>query len=153
MPKVEYFLVCRAVQKDMTTDEMSFVNVLEDISPESFPTVIPRAVAVSLWNFQPGEENQDYQAILVVKVPKQPDVTFAVNFMRGGHRCRAIQGALEIPVEGPGNIEFEVKLNGVHEASHTVTIHPVGVREPIVAGETLSTTRKPRGKEGLSQKS
>jgi hypothetical protein len=135
----------------VATDEISLVNVLEDISPDAFPTVIPKAVAVSLWNFQAGEEEQDYQATLVVKVPNNPDVRFAMNFTKGRRRCRAVQGVLEIPLEGPGNIEFEVMLNGIHEASHTVTVHSVGVREPA-AGEPLPAARKQRGKSGPNQK-
>ena len=137
MPAVEYFFVCRSVQKDISTDEMSFINILEDISPESFPYIIPKAIAVSLWNLQPGEASDDYQATLVVKVPGNPDAPFPMNFSRGVHRCRAIQGVLDIPVNGPCNIQFEVLLNGVHCATHTVKIHPVGVRESTEGGEQL----------------
>ena len=104
---------------------MSFINVLEDISPDSFPCVIPRAFGISLWNFEPEEENLDYQANLVVKVPGKSNVNFPMNLSRGSHRCRAIQGVLEIPVDAPGVVEFEVLLNGAHGASHKVRVHPV----------------------------
>lgn len=134
MPTVEYFLVCRSVQRDVSTDEISFVNVLEDLSPEAFPHVIPGVVAVSLWNLDPGDETQDYQATLVVKVQNKPDARFPMNFAREVHRWRAIQGILEIPIEGPGKIEFEVLLNGLHGATHTVVVHPLGAREPAFNG-------------------
>ena len=60
-----------------------------------------------------------------------------MNLARDVHRCRAIQSVLEIPVEGPGESVFEVLLNGVHGATHTVKIHPLGVREPAIGGEQL----------------
>jgi hypothetical protein len=37
MPPIEYFIVCRSIQTDVNTNEMSFINVLEDITPEDFP--------------------------------------------------------------------------------------------------------------------
>jgi hypothetical protein len=129
MPKLEYFIVCRSIQLDINTDEVSFINVLEDISPDEFPNVIYRAMAVSLWNLEPDEEDEDYQAVLVVRIAGKPDAKFAMNFSHQVRRCRAIQGVLEIPVDGPGDIEFEVLLNGEHAATHTVRIHPPGVRK------------------------
>ncbi len=135
MPALEYFLVCRSMQVDLFTDEVSFLNMLEDIAPEAFPHVIPIAVAVSLWNFQAGEEGIDYQATLVVKVPGNAEVPFPMNFSRGPHRCRAVQSIAEIPVNGPGDVQFEVLLNGVHGATHTVKVHPVGSRAVIVGDE------------------
>lgn len=137
MPELEYFLVCRSVQRDATTDEMSFINVLEDISPDTLPHVIPRAMAVSLWNLRQEELTLDYQATLVVKLPGSQPAAFSMNFSRLAHRCRAIQGILEIPVHGPGDIEFEVLLNGNHAASHRVRIHPPGVRDALEAGDRL----------------
>jgi hypothetical protein len=121
----------------MTTNDISFINVLEDITPEAFPYVIPRAIAVSLWNFQQGEEKQDYQAMLVVKIPERPDAAFPMNFSSGVHRCRAIQGVLEIPVDAPCDATFEVRLNGKHAASHTVKIHPPEVRAATEGGEKM----------------
>jgi hypothetical protein len=137
MPPIEYFLVCRSIQTDVNTNEMSFINVLEDISPDAFPHVIPRAIAVSLWNLPQAEEPRDYQATLVVKIPGKADVAFPMNFSRGTHRCRAVQGVLEIPVDEPCDVTFEVRLNGEHAASHTVKVHPAEVRMAGGGGEHM----------------
>lgn len=134
MPQLEYFLVCRSIQTDVNTNEMSYINVLEDIVPETFPYTIQRAIAVSVWNFQQGEANRDHQANLVVKLPGRADVAFPMNLSSGIHRCRAIQGVLEIPVEAPGEITFEVRLNGEYAASHTVKVHPSDVRSVASGG-------------------
>ena len=60
-----------------------------------------------------------------------------MNLSHLAHRCRAIQGILDIPIDGPGDITFEVLLNGEHAATHTVKIHPAGVREGTEGGEHL----------------
>lgn len=138
MPSLEYFLVCRSVQKDIRTDDLSFINVLEDVSPETFPHTIPRAMAVSLWNFEPGDEDLDYQASLTIKVPNMPDANFPLNLARDRYRCRTIQGILGIPVETAGEVVFEVSLNGVHSASHTIRIHPPGSRAAGVGAEEFT---------------
>jgi hypothetical protein len=128
MPTLEYFLVCRSVQEDKHTNEVSFINVLEDITPGTFPHVIPIAVAVSLWNVQQGENTVDCHATLIVRIPGKADAPFLMNFSPGTRRCRAIHGILDIPIEHPGEITFELQLNGRHQASHTIIVHPVGVR-------------------------
>jgi hypothetical protein len=137
MPTVDYFLVCRSIQQDINTGEMSFVNVLEDITPDAFPIVIPRAIAVSLWTFEPGEAKEHFQAALVVKLVGRPDTTFPMNFSQGINRCRAVQGVLDIPVPGPGEIRFEVLLNGQHRATHSIKVHPVGVQEGVEEGNAI----------------
>jgi hypothetical protein len=98
---------------------------------------IERAIAVSLWNFQQGENARDYQANLIVKIPGRAEVSFPMNFSRGIHRCRAVQGVLEIPIEGPCDVTFEVRLNGEHAASHTVKIHPLEARGTDGGGERM----------------
>lgn len=140
MPTLEYFLVCRSLQEDKNTGEVSFINILEDISPDAFPYVISRAIAVSLWNVQEGEDTRDCQAQLIVKLPGKPEVSFLMNFSPGKRRCRAIQGILEIPVDEPGDIKFDLRLNGHHQATHTVIVHPVGVRNTTDGGEQLQET-------------
>jgi hypothetical protein len=140
MPNLEYFLVCRSVQEDKNTGEMSFINVIEDIAPEAYPLQIPKAIAVSLWNFQPGEETTEYQATLVIKLPGNVHgIPFPMNFSKGVNRCKAIQGVIDIPLDAPGDLIFEVLLNSAHQATHTVKVHPVGVRALPEGGERLSS--------------
>jgi len=146
MPKLEFFLVCRSVQTDIITNETSFINVLEDITPEEFPYIIQRAMSVSLWNFEPSEARDDYQAALVVRIPGKREARFPMNLSFYEHRCRAIQGILEIPIEGPCDVTFEVQLNGKHAALHTVKIHPKEIRAAVEGGEPMPTSSPKRTK-------
>lgn len=139
MPNLEYFLVCRSIQADVESDEASFIGVLEDIVSEEFPTFIPKAVAVSLWNVDGNDDIEGFQAVLVVKIPKMKDASFPMDlsYTPHGSRFRAVQGVLEIPIVQPGDITFEVLLNGEHTASHTVKVHPPEDRVATGAGEHL----------------
>ena len=53
-----------------------------------------------------------------------------MNFSRGRRRYRAVQTVMNIPLDQPGDLQFEVILNGQHVAIHTVVVHPADVREP-----------------------
>jgi len=125
MPQLEYFVVCRDVLANMQTDEITLSHVLEDVFPEAYPHLIAKATAVSVWNINADDAKLDYQATLVVKVPGNADVQFPMNLAKRRSRYRAMQSILDIPIDKPGDIIFEVLLNGVHQASHTVRMHPV----------------------------
>src|SRR5271156_5554138 len=111
MPHLEYFVVCRAVQLDIFTDEVSLVNVLDDVAPSQFPYELPQTASVSVWRVDPKEQNDDYQATLVLKVPGKPDAAFNMNLLKlpsklagGLHRLRAIAGVQGIPLDKPGDL-------------------------------------------------
>ena len=53
-----------------------------------------------------------------------------MNFSKGRSRYRAITSILDIPLDKEGILRFELLLNGKHEATHLVIVHPLGVREP-----------------------
>jgi hypothetical protein len=127
MADLEYFIVCRSVSIDVETDELTFGNVIEDLSPDIFPTELPRAVAVSAWRISAEESADEFQVILRVLRPgEQPEeaADFPMNLATGRIRYRAMESILEIPLEQSGDLKFEVLLNGQHAATHIVTIHP-----------------------------
>jgi hypothetical protein len=130
MPKLEYFIVCESALIDASTNRVSLFNVLEDLSPQQFPDVLPRVDAVGLWNLDDAETRAEFQATLVVKVPGHPHADFRMNLSRGYKKCRALMGVSQIPLTGPGELTFELQLNGAHQAIHTVTIHDQGVVVP-----------------------
>ena len=127
MAELEYFVVSRAVSRDLGSDELSFLGVLEDIKPVRLPGVLPRVVAVSVWRITEEERAGEFQAMLRILRPGEvaaEATEFSMNLAQGHLRYRAIQMVTEIPVEQPGFLSFEVLLNGHHAASHLVTIHP-----------------------------
>jgi hypothetical protein len=133
MPHLEYFVVCELVSVDASTNSVSLFNVLDDIHPDEFPYWVANTYAVSSWNLGHEDEGRDYQTALRVILPHDENASreeidsndFAMNIDRNQHRVRAIQGVANIPLQRPGNLVFEVLLNGNRCATHTVIVHPV----------------------------
>ena len=127
MPKLEYFLVCESVSIDQETNRVSLFNIIEDIQPATRGTsgvIIVQLVAASCWIRAPGDEDKDFQAILRIHASEEEPKDFAMNFRMEKPRQRLslrIQGA---PQSKPGNLRFELLLNGQHAAEHTVVVHP-----------------------------
>ena len=130
MPSLEYFLVCRSASVDVHSDEVTLSGVLEDIDLESDgQAVVPRAVAVGLWNLTGADGGTDFQALLRITRPGEAKGSdFPVNLDKRRHRFRALFAILDIPLDKPGELVFEMLLNATHAATHRVMVHPHGER-------------------------
>src|SRR5262249_44936666 len=124
MPRLEYFIVCESSSVDAETNSVSLFHVLEDIFPGRFPDSIPNIEAVSLWNVQPDEQDTDFPANLSIRLPGRGEpVRFPMNLTKGWKRYRATIKVSGIPLLMPGELRFNVELNGEHSASHIVNVH------------------------------
>lgn len=129
MARLEYFLVCESMSTDQETNRVSLFNILDDIQvalPDARPQqslLITQLVAVSCWNHEPGDEEKEFQAVVRIHAPGQEEKDFPLNFKivdQPRHRLSfRFQG---IPKLEPGQLEFELLLNGKHVASHTVNV-------------------------------
>lgn len=124
MPELEYFLVAESVSTDKETNRISVFNVLEEIPRAG---VLPQCVATSCWRIEPEDEGKDFQVTLRIHmpggdVPNEPG-DIGVNFAPEGKRHRIQHFIAGFPFAKPGDWEFEVLLNGKHEARHVVTVH------------------------------
>jgi hypothetical protein len=123
MPHLEYFVVAESFAIDGSTNRVSVFNVLEDISTSAFPTTFPSLVAIASWNAEPGDDARDFQAAFLVRPPGSAEPRrFDVNFRIPDRRARTLVQVVGLPLVAPGNIEFEVQLNGVHQAGHTAVV-------------------------------
>ena len=122
MPALEYFLVAESVSVDQTTNQVSIFNIIEDIHVPEFPAVLPQVAAVCAWNMPGTEMGQDFQATFRIVVPGAERRDHAMNFTAVHPRQRMIVRVVGVPLGAPGQLLFEVLLNGQHQASHTVNI-------------------------------
>ena len=135
MPKLEYFLMCESVSVDRETNRISLFNVIEDIHKAkpgaelSAPFVV-NFVAVSCWNREEGDEDEDFQAILRIHLPPSSNNDEAhhkdlpLNFWMQSRRQRLLMrlAAPVLPPAHDGKLRFELLLNGEHCAEHEVGI-------------------------------
>jgi hypothetical protein len=124
MATLEYFIVCESTSVDAENNQISMFHVLEDIFPDKLPFMLPRIDAVCLWNLDPEDVAVDFQANLTISPPGDvKPAEFRMNLSQGHMRYRAAVTVNNIPLFVPGELRFEVKLNGTHGATHIVRIH------------------------------
>ena len=123
MPKLEYFLVSESVSVDQGTNRVSLFNILEEFRPNQFPTSIPQAIVTSAWNYESGDENIDYQVKVRISLSgEERSQDFLMNFKMEPNRYRLFQEIVNIPIQQPGELKFEVFINNKYIASHTVLV-------------------------------
>ncbi len=124
MPRLEFFVVALAASVDQFSNRVSVFEIIESLSPRQFPAYISRLVAVSSWDMNESDRGQDFQVTLLVKRPKvaSPERAFNVNFTAEGEGQNSFHKLAGIPLEGEGLLEFELRLDGKHIASHRVVI-------------------------------
>lgn len=128
MPQLEYFVVCESVSIDRDTNRISLFNIIEDLRPVSTKmgdAPVVQITAVACWNRQAGDEERDFQSVLRLRAPGDEPKEFPLNFRMERPRHRLTFRLLGIPSLRPGELIFELLLNGRHEAQHAVTIHPI----------------------------
>ncbi len=125
MPSLEYFLVADSFSVDQTTNRLSIFHVLEEIHAPEFPIVIARLVAVAHWNAEEGDADRDFQIGFIIKSPDGERPEFTQNFRMIRPRHRTIAHFMGLPVPGPGVMTIEIRLNGKHEAVHTIDIRKI----------------------------
>lgn len=124
MPKLEYFLVSESVSVDQQTNRASLFNILDEVRENQFPTTIPQAVVTSVWDYEVGDENIDYQVKVRVYLPNgENPKDFPMNVkIEPNNRHRLLLRLLNLQIEQPGELKFEIFLNDKHISSHTVLI-------------------------------
>lgn len=134
MPNLEYFLICESISTDQETNRVSLFNVIEDLQvgpPEDAaqqPPVV-QFVAVSCWNRESGDEDKDFQATLRIHTPGEAPKEFSMNFQMERPRQRLSLRFHGVPKLSPGEMRFELCLNGQHVAWHTVNVFSSGAGE------------------------
>jgi hypothetical protein len=123
MPQLEYFLVAEGMAADQTTNRVSIFNVLEEIYIRDFPAQVYTCVAITLWRAEPGDQENDFQAKLIVHTPDGEKRDFPMNFTMTGLRHRTNQTFQGIEIKKTGELRFEMRLNDKHCANHIVTVH------------------------------
>jgi hypothetical protein len=127
MPKLEYFLVCESVSIDKDTNRVSIFHVVEEFRPlqaTENALVVTQLVAVCCWYEEADDAGKDFQTILRLCTPDGKERDFPMNFQMKSRRQRLLFQLQGVPPLSPGDLTFEVWLNGKRQASHIVTVHP-----------------------------
>jgi hypothetical protein len=122
MPSLEFFVISQSVSFDQRTDRLSIFEVIDSLSPSRFPAVIPRLIAISVWNLTPEDKGTDFQANLHVEGPGTPSGDFRQNFTGDGDVQRMIHHLVNVPITQPGIITVAILLNNQPSATHQIRV-------------------------------
>ncbi len=125
MPKLEYFVVAEAALVDQLTNRVSVFNIYDELTVPAFPHVQGQFVSVCSWNATEGDKDKDFQVGLELRSPEVTHGPFTSNFTMKRSRHRSIMTLNSIPISQPGEIVFEITLNGKHEAFHTIDVKKI----------------------------
>ncbi len=123
MARLEYFIVSKSSSVDISTNEVSAFEILEEIHVENFPFIYPGCVAITVLRPEEGDEEKDFQGRLCVTLPSGETNENRVNFRMTSVRHRLIQRIVGLPLTEAGILKFEIKVNDEHFAEHIVDIH------------------------------
>jgi hypothetical protein len=125
MPQLEYFVAAHGALVDQGTNLVTLYNVLEDVTPRRYPFTMD-LTAVAGWRTAPDERHTDYQAIVRLHAPGNgAPRDFPANLSTQGRpKFRLIMRIVQVNVTAPGTLSIELLLNGVHQAFHTIDVHP-----------------------------
>ncbi len=126
MPKLEYFLVSDSLSVDQETNNVSLFGICEEFTT-TLPGQMPHVVATSSWLVDSTDRNEDFQATLRVRLDGESVSSklddFKINFTTERDRHRIFHHVNGLKLSKPGELEFEILLDGKHQATHTLTVH------------------------------
>ena len=129
MPKLEYFLVAESIAIDRMTNHVSVFNIVEELripatGDAQIVAMQPSMVALALLRTEPGDEQIDWQALLTITSPGGKTTPATLNFKikPGDKRHRLFVRLTGYPLESPGDLKFDLQLNGQHLAEHIITV-------------------------------
>ena len=121
MASLEYFLVCESVSVDQRTNSASLFNILDEIRANDFPMSIPKAVVTSAWNYEDGDEDIDYQVKVHIFLPgEKMQKPGPMNVRIEPNRHRLFLEIVNLRVQEPGELKFEIFINDEYVARYTV---------------------------------
>lgn len=126
MARLEFFLVSRSSSVDVSTNQVSAFEILEEIHVAKFPAIYPECVAITVLRLEEGDEEKDFQGLLCITTPSGDTNEQRVNFRMTSTRHRLIQRIIGVPLTQSGILKFEIKLNDKHLAEHIVDVHHSG---------------------------
>lgn len=145
MPDLEYFLVARGLSIDQFSNGVTIFEVIDQMTPRRFPALIPRMVALAGWNVtqQEIDNNQMIDSALSFRLPgQQQPMDCPLAFQAMSRRHRNLANYLGVPLTEPGEIEFELRLNGQPVAHHRILINPADA-QAVADGWLLYQTPPP----------
>ena len=127
MPKLDYFLVAESISTDKDRNTLSIFHIVEEAYGR-LPFVVTNLAGVASWTIAAEEMGRDFQVLLKIYQSEKRELPsfapFSLNFTADRERYRTCHYVNGLRIEEPGDLVFEILLNGEHVADRIVHIRP-----------------------------
>lgn len=120
-------IVCEACIVDVRTNNVSLINVLEEVAAVSFPTAIGKLAVVALFEKDASEPNNPPVVLHVWINDQQITELPMVADFQDRSRSRMIAELQGMPIIGPGQIRFSITHEGSEMGSWKIDMNSVGL--------------------------
>jgi len=148
--EVRFFLCAESAVVDSTSNKMTILNVVEELSAVGFPAVMPLLTMVTLLSRKKAEADKPHMNIIctqnnkpIFNVPIEPEFQSKL-------RTRTIVGVQGVVLPGPGTLTVTLihkkksiaawPIEVLDASSAPMTVRP----QPAVASGTTSAPKHPR---------
>ncbi len=121
MPICQYLIIAKTAIRDMETNNISLINILEQINASAFPLFLPEAHIVGVFIKEEGDDKEiGCELVVSVGAVQLMSTTIDLDFTNS-NSCRIIMHINALPIPGPG--EMKVKLNHGDNLIGTYTVN------------------------------
>jgi hypothetical protein len=129
MIRIRFCLAAEGIVRDSETNNMSAFNILEQMTPEGFPALLPKISFLSAWERDP-EDPAEYDMEFTTKLDEDVLYRQPITLRFGDstrHRQTVIVQGLQIPRFG--KLIFMLRTpDGSIEASYSIEVKAPAIR-------------------------
>jgi len=121
---IRLLLVCEVALVDRRTNNLSLVNIWNELTPNGFPFVVPRLVLVAVFEREGDEESPE----VILRIKQEGTVLFSQSFVaqfKGKSRTRHILEIHGLVVSEPKPLVFQLLRNHRQAAKYDLIINSV----------------------------
>ena len=128
--KIELFLVCEAAVVDRRTNNLSVINILNELTPTGFPLALSKVVLVAEFN----REGKEKAPRVVVRIKQGDAILLTESFtpdFQGRHRTRHLMEIHGLVLSQPLPVVFQLLRDSRQIAKHALAVNPVPGSQPV----------------------
>jgi hypothetical protein len=130
-----YLLCARRAVRDAEENDVSLISVLEDVSAQGFPVIVPRATVVWCLTREPAEAEQHQGTVRIfLEQQRLAEAAMEANF-QGRMTTRIFLTFAGLAIPTPGRLKFEVSLANGLRGEYTITIGGPAMGAPPAPGQ------------------
>lgn len=126
MADLHWAVLCQQVITDQATNAVSYLNMVEELTVDSFPVQLPPITVGTIWRREDWtDEAREEDIVMRIRItgPLEEEISLETSEEFGEHdRFRINRGVGGIPVTEPGVVNFHIEHRDEGEWSERTRI-------------------------------